>query len=817
LATGAVASLSPLAGFLCALYDFLALVYFLCFCPPASASSGNLRGVLVERFSELRIAPVYASIMGDESTPNCTRLTVPGGHTSSCLRGWVHQLGGFESVTGLIEPTDRGLILASVAGLGVSCVVSQLVLLREMLVVFSGNEMILGVILGNWFLLAGLGAWIGRRADRLQPSWSVFAAGQILVALIPPLQVVALRMLWGVFFIHGAAVGITETVISSFILLLPFGLVSGYLLTLACSLLGRTEGPSGIGKIYVADALGSLAGGVLFSFWLVHNFDHFGLLLFPGFLNLVLAALLAFHAKNRTLAGVAVGFAAALLVLSLAADIDAVTTARQYPQQNVVFYGNSPYGRLVVSKSGGQINFVENGVPLFSTHNVEQVEETVHYAMTQRPEAENVLLISGGTGGTAREILKYGVKTVTYAELDPLILKNAVEYFPSDLGGSRIKLVSTDGRLYLRQTVQKFDVIIVNVPEPSTSQLNRFYTAEFFREVKAALTTGGVVSFALGHYENYVSRELARLLSSAYQTLRNSFAQVLAIPGERVFFLASDGPLGLDIAARLEHRRIPTQFVNRHYLDAALSPDRLDDVRRATTQAAAINRDFSPILYYYQFLYWISQFKVRFGLLEALLLVLFVVCLARLNRAQFAIFASGFAGSVLELVLLLGFQILYGSLYYQMAIIITCFMAGLAVGAFWMSGRPIKANRMALAALCLGVGFCAALVPWVLRTLGHLGATEVSMDAGRFCISALTFVVAISIGMEFPLAGRVQFGGVAPTASGLYTADFMGACLGALLASTFLIPLAGVTTVCLLTAGLNIVAAAVVGWGKSIA
>jgi hypothetical protein len=61
------------------------------------------------------------------------------------------------------------------------------------------------------------------------------------------------------------------------------------------------------------------------------------------------------------------------------------------------------------------------------------VEETVHYAMAQRPEARQVLLVSGGISGTAREILKYGCAQVDYVELDPLILALGKRYLPENL------------------------------------------------------------------------------------------------------------------------------------------------------------------------------------------------------------------------------------------------------------------------------------------------------------------------------------------------------------------------------------------------
>ena len=80
-------------------------------------------------------------------------------------------------------------------------------------------------------------------------------------------------------------------------------------------------------------------------------------------------------------------------------------------------------------------------------------------------------------------------------------------------------------------------MVIVDVPDPSTSQINRFYTREFFAEVRRIFTPGGVLSFSLGTYENYLSKELARLIGVTHETLRKVYANVLILPGGRVFFL----------------------------------------------------------------------------------------------------------------------------------------------------------------------------------------------------------------------------------------------------------------------------------------
>jgi spermidine synthase len=777
-------------------------------------------------------------------------------------------------------------------------VMTQLALMRELLCAFAGNEMVLGIALGLWLLLTGLGTSLGRTADKLRNPLAVLFTAQIFVAVIPLAQVFAVRALRNVVFVRGAEVGVTGTVLSAAVLLLPFCLVAGYTLTLACLILARiantgdtfgvpsrpagrlhdactTEPPDpgyaggfaearggtpnqAAGRVYVADSLGSVAGGALFSFVLVRYLDHIALLAVPALLNLAAAAwlgrsrrresaLTSIGLKVRGLTSTATPLFREIFILTLVAGIaafvwlinaDALSTALQFPGQNVLFRANSPYGRLVVTESGGETNFIENGIAVVSTPNVEQVEEAAHYAMAQRPDARRVLLVSGGVAGVANEILKYNVAGVDCVELDPLVIETGRRFLPEHFADPRIRVIATDARQFVRQTTNRYDVVILALPDPSTAQLNRFFTVEFFSGVKQVLADGGVLSFALGRYENYVSPELAQLLASAHQSLQPSFANILALPGGRVFFLASDGPLHRDNSARVEAQGISTKLVNRHYLDAMLTADRMADIQRAVSQPAALNRDFSPMLYFYHLRHWMSQFTLSFGALQAVLLLLLLMYLIRLRGPALVLFASGFAGSALEIVLLLAFQVLCGSVYHQVGVIVTVFMAGLALGAM-LTNRSSRrkealteeskrdqslltsaATRLMdcggkhLAFLSFAIAALALLLPALLLSLNRLSNAVPAFVVIQAVIALLTLILAVLVGAQFPLANRLQFDGTATGASRLYTADFVGASLGALLASTLLIPLIGVMGVCLLTAGLNALAGGVLFWRK---
>ena len=588
----------------------------------------------------------------------------------------------------------------------------------------------------------------------------------------------------------------------------PFCLLSGALLTLACTAGERAGTAAAIGRVYLADTLGGLFGGALFCFLLVSRFDHFALLSVPALTSFALAGALAWRGRARWVLAGALGGAAALLALLRWSDLEARSSQWRH-REEVVFRASSPYGRLIVTRDAGQLTFFANGVPIFHTDNRPSLEEAAHYAMAQRPAARRVLLISGGVAGTAREILRHPGCAVTCLELDPGVLAAGRHLLPENLADPRLTVLATDGRRFVQRTTQRFDVIILDLPDPTTLALNRFFTQEFFAAAKRTLTPGGVLAFGLGRYQNYLSPELARLLASAHGTLQSQFATVRLIPGGRVFFLGSDGPLHLDIAARLEARGVPTTWVTRHLLEVTLAADRLADLARAIAQPAERNTDFGPVLYYYHLRHWLGQFAAPSSLPLLLIAGALGTYLLRLRPVPRVVFAAGFAASALELILLLTYQIYYGSLYQQLGLVVTAFMSGLAVGAAAALhlGGPARPVQW-LAALGFGLAALAAILPFLLAPLGRLDAVLGTELAGQSAILLLTFALAALVGAQFPLAGAAGPPAAGRRAGHLFSADLLGAALGALLVSAWLVPIFGVTAVCLLTAGLNAGAAA---------
>jgi spermidine synthase len=706
----------------------------------------------------------------------------------------------------LLRKKRERLLFISITCLGISHIVTQLVVLREFLNVFHGNELVFGIILANWLLLMGVGSWVGKSAGRLKRKIETLIWLQVSIALLPILSIFMIRSLRVQIFMAGVTVDLASIIITSFMILLPYCIISGFLLTLACSVFSAKRTEEQIGHVYFIDNIGDILGGILFSFVLVFFLDAFQMALVMMFINLLAAIIMSNFIRKPLLAAAV----SAILIISalalLSANLEVVTTAMMYPGQEVIEQRSSPYGKIVITRLGSQLNFFENGLPLFSTQDTAANEETVHYALVQHDDPEEVLLISGGVAGTVEEILKHGVSSIDYVELDPLLIRLGDEYTENlEKGKGKLKVINGDGRLYVKTAAKRYDAVIIDLPDPGTAQVNRFYSLEFFRELKEILSEGAVVTISLSSSINYMNPETVKLNSILYNTMGHVFSNVMVIPGDENHFIASDAELSYDIARMIREKGIPTSYVNENYMAGKLTQARIDYVIGSLQgEDAGLNTDFMPITYYYHLLYWMSHFELNFTpfVIAFAALVVFCIFFWRFNPISLSISTTGFVGAALEIVILIGFQILYGYVYQSIGIIVTSFMLGLALGAYKMNGWLKNRSKRDFLHIEISIIAYSLLLPLLLVFLAGIEAEPLVFISSQVIFPVLTLVLATLVGMQFPLAGKLHIRkkGVEKTAGTLYASDLTGACIGALLTAALLIPLIGIINVCILAA-----------------
>ncbi len=377
----------------------------------------------------------------------------------------------------------RPLILWSVIGTGFSTVPVQLLTVREFLSQFHGNEITISLVLFSWLLLTGLGSLAAKPIHR--PGTGLYGVLCVVLGLWPLLQLLAIR--WGrdVVFLHGSDPGFYAVFAYVLVVTAPYCLLAGFILPCALGVLRGEDHPLSSGGLYITDSIGDIAGGVAFSFFLVYWFKPFAIVVATSAL-LVAAGLVLLISERRTFLLAALSLpVCAFLYAGLNPEVELNSLEREFGK--IVRYDESPYGRIVITRENGRTTFWESGVPLLVGSDIASAEEKVHYTLSQLDEVGHVLLVSGGIGGTLEEVRKHAPRSIDYVELDPNLTRNARE-----LGLLRaypgVSVKNTDGRHYLRTTQKRYDAVILDLPDPDTFQLNRFYTDEFFGLARKRLT-----------------------------------------------------------------------------------------------------------------------------------------------------------------------------------------------------------------------------------------------------------------------------------------------------------------------------------------
>jgi len=242
----------------------------------------------------------------------------------------------------------------------------------------------------------------------------------------------------------------------------------------------------------------------------------------------------------------------------------------QMPGQNLLAVKESKYGMIAVTRTENQLNFYTNGVFDFTYPDLYTNEEAVHYSLLLHPAPQKVLLVGGGIGNCIKQIFKHpDVREVTYLELDPLFFKMGEEYIRERLTSvPGLKVIFGDARFFIKNTTDRYDVIIINLPDPINAQLNRFYTKEFFFEIRRILEPDGILSIKITAPPDIVSPLFGQLLNTIHRTLGCSYRYKVCLPAARMTFIASNHhPIDTDGLARLLNQRIQERHLDLKYVN----------------------------------------------------------------------------------------------------------------------------------------------------------------------------------------------------------------------------------------------------------
>ena len=388
------------------------------------------------------------------------------------------------------------------------------------------------------------------------------------------------------------------------------------------------------------------------------------------------------------------------------------------------------------------------------------------------------MLISGGISSTIKEIKKYKPEEIDYVEIDPCIIQYGIKNGLTH----NAKTFLSDGRKFVENINKKYDAIIVDISFPSSAQLNRFFTIQFFKEVKKKLRKNGVFSISLISSENYLSKNLANLHSSIYFALKKVFKNVLLVPGETVYFVASDSNLTKKIDERLKEKNISTSYV-QFYSQAKLTKERIYSYLSQLNKNFPLNDDLRPIAYFLAIESWLEKFHFDIKTFEILIFSIFltltILYVLRKHYISFAIFTTGFVAISLQNIIIILFQIFHGYVYQEMGILIASFMLGLSISSTIFT--KVKGNFKIF-----------LFIEFLLTIFCLLFSLLVKMKISETLFYLLSFLSALFVGSEFAIASKLIKKRKEETASILYTSDLLGSSIGSLISILFLIPILGI-------------------------
>jgi spermidine synthase len=566
------------------------------------------------------------------------------------------------------------------------------------------------------------------------------------------------------------------------------------------------------------------------------------------------------------IAGTAISFI--LLFLPLERPAQELAWRGLLPGYEVLAVRDTPYGRVsALARAGtGQVSLFHNGAlaaTLEPHATVRDARPLADLVACQHDAPRRALIVGGALGRFPEELARHGLERVDAVEQDPALFALADAY-RGENPGAAVRRVAHDGRSFVRHTAAgEYDLVVIRAGEPDTATVNRYYTAEFFRQCRRCLSDAGVLVLVLPTYgggADYTGEALAGRTAGIGRALGQEFEEVRAAPIEGFLLAAArhKGTVALDpaiLARRLAARPAaaptiaedssgsgratpvdPRDYFSglfggvlevRESLDGVRTQERIAALEKALAETPAkVNRDEHPVAVAESLALGaevsgtgpILATVLREGgppavavPIGAALATAVVIVLAagrgrdsRSSRPALALgaFAAGVFGLAVQVAILAAYQNVRGYVYQEVGGIVACFMAGLAIGARYAPHVMPSATRRALASLAGMIALAAAL-PWLIGGLSGL-ALDVPAAAGFW---VLALVAGALDGALVPALVTLGADREGRRAGGwVYGFDLVGSALGAVLCGGLWIPLVGMAGAMLAVGGILVAA-----------
>lgn len=293
-----------------------------------------------------------------------------------------------------------------------------------------------------------------------------------------------------------------------YILIILIGIFVGLEIPILTRIIENNESNvrKNLANIFTFDYIGGLVGSILFPILLFPELGFITTAFLVGTLNILVAFIIILKYKNFIFNYKLVKVIAAILlsvILSFLGIGDLLTDKIEEGlyRDDVILSKQTTYQKIVMTKHKDDLRlFLDGNLQFSSADEYRYHEALVHIPMMYAENHSRVLVLGGGDGLAVREILKYqDVKEIILVDID----KEMTDLCASDkqisalnenaLRNKKVTVLNEDGYMYVKENKDKFDVIIIDFPDPNNESLNKLYTNVFYNYIKANLADNGVM------------------------------------------------------------------------------------------------------------------------------------------------------------------------------------------------------------------------------------------------------------------------------------------------------------------------------------
>jgi len=421
-----------------------------------------------------------------------------------------------------VSPRERATLLVSVLIISICALVYELIIATLSSYLLGDSVTQFSFTIGFFLFAMGVGALLSRRVRGDELRW--FVVVEILTGIFGGISA---ALLYAVFTLGEES----YYYLTMFAVTLAVGICIGLEIPLLTRIVAhRADLSKALADILSLDYLGALLGSLAFPIILVPLLGVTQTAFIMGLLNVLVAGLCLNLFRDRMIPRWRIGLSAAwggALALMLAGTIFSTDFVRVFEQQLyadvIIHRQQTPYQRIVITRNNEDIRlFLDGNLQLSSRDEYRYHEVLVHPVMSAARSHETVLVLGGGDGAVARELLKYDdVGRIIIVDLDPEVttlarthpLLRAINQ--GALDDPRVNLVNMDAYRYLEESSDLYPVVIIDLPDPNNESLSKLYSQQFYRLLRQHLTPDG--AFVTQATSPYFVRE-------AFWTIANTIA-----------------------------------------------------------------------------------------------------------------------------------------------------------------------------------------------------------------------------------------------------------------------------------------------------